>query len=78
VVWASGREIKFWDPQKQQNLPAEPPIVLMSTENPLSVLGEEFLQKYEIEELGLFDANLQERWGGDVLKNYVTIIKRKK
>jgi 4-amino-4-deoxy-L-arabinose transferase-like glycosyltransferase len=78
VVWASGREIKFWDPQKQQNLPVEPPIVFMSSENPFSVLGEEIQEKYEIEELGLFDANLQERWGGDVLKNYVTIIKREK
>jgi hypothetical protein len=78
VVWASGREIKFWDLKKEQNLPAQPPIVLMSSEKPLSVMGKDLQEKYKIEELGLFDANLQEKRGEDELKNYVTIIKQKK
>jgi hypothetical protein len=78
VVWASGREIKFWDPRNQPTPPKEPPIVLMSSENPLSVLGEELQQKYEIEELGLFDGNLQEHPVNTTLINYVTLIKPRK
>lgn len=75
VVWASGREIRSWDPRVRPELPVAPPLVLMSSEPPSAVLGPELLAAYEVEELGLFDANLGKRWGGDVLRNHVTLIK---
>lgn len=75
VVWASGREIRTWDPRVRPELPVEPPLLLMSSEPASAVLGPALLAECEVEELGLFDANLGKRWGGDVLRNHVTLIK---
>ncbi len=74
VVWASGREIRPWDPRRQPAPPVEPPLVLMSPEEPAAVLGPELCERYEVEELGLFDAS-QGRWGGAALKNHVTLLR---
>lgn len=74
VVWASGREIRVWDPRQQPALPVEPPLVLMSPEEPSAVLGPELCERYEVEELGLFDAS-QGHWGGAPLKNHVVLIR---
>ncbi len=56
-------------------LPAAPPLLLLSAEPAAAVLGPERLAEVELEELGLFDANLGKRWGGDVLRNHVTLVK---
>ncbi len=77
VVWACGREVKYWDPQKSEQLPVDAPIVFLSAQKAVEVLSPEILQNYRVEEIGLFDANLQERWGSNVLKNYVTLIQPK-
>jgi hypothetical protein len=74
VVWASGREIRLWDPRRQPALPVEPPLVLISPEEPSAVLGPELWDRYEVEELGVFDAS-QGHWGGAALKNHVTLIR---
>ena len=74
VVWASGREIRRWDPGPTPALPVEPPLVLMSPEEPSRVLGPELRARYEVEELGVFDAS-QGRWGGAALRNHVTLIR---
>ena len=78
VVWASGREIRTWDPRVRPELPVAPPLVLVSSEPASAVLGPRLLAAYQIEELGLFDANLGKRWGGDVLRNHVTLIKARR
>jgi hypothetical protein len=74
VVWASGREIGFWDPRQHPAPPVEPPLVLMSPEAPSAELGPEIYEQYVVEDLGLFDAD-QGRWGGAALKNHVTLIR---
>lgn len=73
VVWASGREIAFWDPNGGE-LPAAPPFVLMSPEEPSAALGPELRETVELEELGRFDST-QGRSGRENLKNYVTIVR---
>ncbi|HYG67851.1 MAG TPA: glycosyltransferase family 39 protein [Anaeromyxobacteraceae bacterium] len=73
VVWASGREIAAWDPGKG-TLPAEPPFVLLTAEEPSAVLGPDLLARVELEELGRFDA-VQGRGGRDSLRNYVTVVR---
>lgn len=75
VVWASGREIARWDPRERPLPPVEPPLVLMSAAAPASALGPELMERYEVEELGVFDANLGKRWGGDALRNHVAILR---
>jgi hypothetical protein len=74
VVWASGREIRSWDPRLQPSPPVEPPLLLMSVEDPSAVLGPELCERYDVEEVGLFDAN-QGRWGGAALKNHVILLR---
>jgi hypothetical protein len=74
VVWAAGREVREWDPRQQQTPPVEPPLVLMSPEEPSAVLGPELCERYEVEELGLFDAT-QGHWGGTALKNHVMLVR---
>ncbi len=77
MVWASGREIKQWDPIANPALPVNAPLVLISKAPADSILSPEILHNYTIENIGLFDANLQKRWGGSVLRNHVTLIKPK-
>lgn len=74
VVWASGREIRPWDPRRQPTPPLDPPLVLMSPEEPTAVLGPELYERYAVEDLGLFDSS-QGHWGGAALRNHVTLIR---
>ncbi len=74
VVWASGREIGFWDPRLEPTPPVDPPLVLLSPEAPAEVLGPELCQRYEVEELGVFDGDQRGR-GAGALRNHVTVIR---
>jgi hypothetical protein len=78
VVWNSGHEVKEWNPLVYQSLPADPPLIFMSHEQPFIILNPAILVKYEVEILGHFDANLEANRGNAVLSNYVTIIKQRK
>lgn len=74
VVWASGREIGYWDPRQRPEPPVPPPLVLMTREPPADVLGAAFRERYAVEELGRFDAD-QGRWGGSALQNHVLLVR---
>ena len=76
VVWASGREIRHWNPREEPRLPTEPPLVFMSHEKPLDVLPAEILDNYEVTVLGLFDENIQDR-RDSILVNYLAVIRKK-
>jgi 4-amino-4-deoxy-L-arabinose transferase-like glycosyltransferase len=74
VVWAAGREIAPWDPRTQPSPPVDPPLALMSSEPAAEVLGREICERYEVVELGVFDAN---QWGPAraALRNHVTLVR---
>lgn len=76
VVWASGREIRHWNPIKEPDLPTAPPLVFMCNEKPLEVLPKNILDNYDVTVLGLFDGNLQDR-RDSILTNYITVIRKK-
>jgi len=77
VVWNCGREVKGWNPLLNQNLPATPPILLMSHEQPFFILNPSILSKYEVEIIGHFDGNMEIKGANPVLSNYVTIIRQR-
>lgn len=76
VVWAIGRKIQCTDAKDIGKLPDMNEFVLLSPKEPVLIFSPEILSGYRIEKIGLFDANLQERWGGDVLRNYVTVFRK--
>lgn len=76
VVWASGREIRQWDPIKERSLPTAPPLVFICNEKPLEILPKHILDNYDVTVLGLFDANFQDH-RDSVLTNYITVIRTK-
>ena len=76
VVWASGHEIRYWDPQKESALPAAPPLVLVSRQQPFEVLPKTIQDHYEVTNLGLFDQNFK-RSHYPILENYITVIRSK-
>lgn len=75
VIWNCGKEVKAWNPLVNQDLPADPPLLLMSHEQPFIILSPAILAKYEVEIIGHFDGNMEIKRGNAVLSNYVTIIK---
>lgn len=75
VIWNSGHAVRSWDPAKNQKLPATPPLLFLSDENPALVLPPEILNSYHIELLGRFDGNMGKRGGNNVLSNYATVIR---
>lgn len=77
VVWASGRKIQYPEPPGRGKLPDIKEFVLLSPEEPENIYPQTALSGYTLETIGLFDANLQKRWGGDVLRNWVTVFRKK-
>ncbi|MCD2452669.1 hypothetical protein GO003_019995 [Methylicorpusculum oleiharenae] len=76
VVWASGREIRHWNPLTQRDLPTEPPLAFMSHEKPSEILPDEILDRYEVMVLGFFDGNFKSK-RDTVLSNYISVIRNK-
>lgn len=74
VIWSTGKEIRPWDPVKNADLPAKPPFVFLSHEQPYIILPPSVLSKYNVRLIGHFDKNLQEEKAQPVLSNYVSII----
>ena len=77
VVWAIGRKIQYLEAPGYCKLPDSTAFVLLSPDEPGKVFPQEVLSGFTLEPVGLFDANLQQRWGGDVLRNYVTVFRKK-
>lgn len=75
VVWASGREIRRWDPRERPEPPAAPPLLLMTPEPPDRVLAPELARRYRVEDLGVFDGAVDARWGGGALRNHVVVLR---
>ncbi|HWS01102.1 MAG TPA: glycosyltransferase family 39 protein, partial [Prolixibacteraceae bacterium] len=77
VIWACGRKIQYpKDPEKKE-LPGADAFVLLSPKEPAEIFPHELLSGYNIETIGLFDANLHEKWGGKILRNWVTVFRKK-
>ena len=77
VIWACGRKIQYpTDPGKKE-LPEIRNFVLLSPKEPGELYPRELLSGYTMETVGLFDANLQEKWGGNILRNWVTVFRKK-
>ncbi len=77
AVWAIGRKIQYLETPGNGKLPDCAAFVLLSPDEPGKVFSQEVLSGYTLEPVGLFDANQQKRWGGDVLRNYVTMFRKK-
>lgn len=78
VVWNCGKEVKGWNPLINENLPIEPPLLLMSHEQPFIILDPGILTKYDVEIIGHFDGNMELNRGNPVLSNYVAIIRQRR
>ncbi len=74
VIWNSGHKVKKWDPAIEQQLPANPPLLLFSHEHPFDVLPATILKNYHIKVIGHFDGNPGKRGGNKVLSNFATVI----
>ncbi len=77
VIWACGRKIQYPINPDKKDLPDVRSFVLLSPKEPRELYPQELLSGYTLETIGLFDANLQEKWGGDILRNWVTVFKKK-
>lgn len=77
VVWAIGRKITAQKDSINKQLPDKAAFVLLSPNQPEETYPKELLQEYQLESIGLFDANLQKRWGGAELRNWVTIFRKR-
>jgi hypothetical protein len=77
VIWACGSKIKFPANPGNRELPDQPSFVLFSPDQPGELFPREMLSGYTMETIGLFDANLQDKWGGNILRNWVTVFRKK-
>jgi len=77
VIWACGSKIKFPANPGKRELPDQPSFVLFSPDQPGELFPHEMLSRYTMETIGLFDANLQDKWGGNILRNWVTVFRKK-
>lgn len=77
VIWACGRKIQYPTNPEKGELPEIRNFVLLSPKEPGELYPRELLSGYTMETIGLFDANLQEKWGGNILRNWVTVFRKK-
>jgi hypothetical protein len=77
VIWAAGKKIQYLKDSCNVCLPPDKSFVLLSADEPEKHYTPEVLAGYQLQSIGLFDANMQKRWGDELLRNWVTVFHKK-